>query len=372
MISFSQLYSLVTLLAPVFTCFAILLILSLDAWKSARGEWLIKSKAIMYFACSLVNWTSLLFYFFYPTVFVYLNWFVYLTFMLVQVYCYGFLSKITRIDSNEQFSKYHYLLPLLISLTLLAVSLVTPFEEQLQIIKAQGRYPQKADRLFYLISNSKIVVRSCFNAVYVVLAFYRLYRYRKFIGDYSGNEEKNRLGWLMVYLYLAVGLTPLPIVALLCGSRSFIISSSLMTGYNLVFIFQSVYLCYFILKGKYLIMPEEAVSMTDEAENNVLKKSLLSRESFDQYMLSAKPYLNSDLKITDLVEALGINRTYISAFINAEYQMNFSRYINRCRLDEYSHLKENPAHKERNQKELAEMAGFSSYKSLQRFRGKDV
>jgi AraC-like DNA-binding protein len=78
------------------------------------------------------------------------------------------------------------------------------------------------------------------------------------------------------------------------------------------------------------------------------------------------------LKITDLVEALGINRSYISAFINAEYQMNFSSYINSCRLDEYNHLKENPAYKERNQKELAEMAGFSSYKSLQRFRGKDV
>jgi len=373
MITLSQLYSIVVLLTPVITCFAIVLILGIDCWHSSQNEWQVKSKALLYFTCALVNWSSLLFYFFYPSIFVYINWFVFLTFMLVQVYCYGFLFKITRIDSNEHFSKYHYLLPLFFSLILLGVSLITPFEGQLQIIKARGVCTNEAYRLFFLVSNSKILIRCGFGAVYVVLAFYRLHRYRKFIVNYSGNEEKTRLGWLIVYLYLALGLTPLPILALLYGDRSFVISSSIMGGYNFVFIFQSVYLCYFILKNKYLVLPdEEPVAIAVDEDSNALKKNLLDRESFEQYMLEKKPYLNSDLKITDLIEDLGVNRTYISTFINTEYQMNFCSYINRCRLDEYIQLKKDVAYKGRSLKELAELAGFGSYKSLLRIQDKEV
>jgi YesN/AraC family two-component response regulator len=63
-----------------------------------------------------------------------------------------------------------------------------------------------------------------------------------------------------------------------------------------------------------------------------LKKNKLTRKQFEKYMQNARPYLKSDLKITDLVSDLQINRTYISSFINSEYGMNFSNYINTLRL----------------------------------------
>lgn len=374
MVSLHQLYSMGVLFAPIFTCFAILLILSIDSWKCSRDEWRVKSKVFMYFVCSFLNWGSLVFYFFYPPVFVYLNWFIFLTFLLVQVYFYAFIFKLTRVNFNERFSYYHYLLPALFSLALLLVSLATPFEGQLQVVMAQGACTNPAYRLFFMVSNSKILVRIGFSMVYVIMAFYRLHRYRKFITDYSANDEKTGLTWLTIYLLWSVGLTSLLIIGFFFGNRAFIITSPMMVVYNALFIFQYGYLSYYILKGQYIPLSEEKEydePLIDPVETEtVLKKNLLTRERFDEYIQTKKPYLNCDLKITDLVDDLGVNRSYISAFINTEYQMNFNYFINQCRLNEYKRIKEDPAHSKTGRKELSEMAGFSSYKSLNRFSTK--
>lgn len=64
----------------------------------------------------------------------------------------------------------------------------------------------------------------------------------------------------------------------------------------------------------------------------------------------------------------GTNSSYLSAFINQEYKMNFSRYINRLRLEELQHLRINPAHKNDNTIDLILHAGFSSYRSYIRVK----
>ena len=64
------------------------------------------------------------------------------------------------------------------------------------------------------------------------------------------------------------------------------------------------------------------------------------------------------------------NRTYISAFINREYGMNFNRFINHYRLKEVERLQSEAI--ERKQKvssmEIVIHAGFSNYRSY--FRAK--
>ena len=64
------------------------------------------------------------------------------------------------------------------------------------------------------------------------------------------------------------------------------------------------------------------------------------------------------------------NRSYISAFINREYGMNFNRFINHYRLKEVERLQSEAI--ERKQKvssmEIVIHAGFSNYRSY--FRAK--
>ena len=98
----------------------------------------------------------------------------------------------------------------------------------------------------------------------------------------------------------------------------------------------------------------------------------LGRQRVETYLEDKKPYLNPEFKITDMARDLFSNRTYISAFINREYGMNFNRFINNYRLKEVERLQSEAV--QRKQKissmEIVIHAGFSSYRSY--FRAKNM
>lgn len=85
-------------------------------------------------------------------------------------------------------------------------------------------------------------------------------------------------------------------------------------------------------------------------------------------MLSAKPFLDPELKITDLVGDLMTNRTYLSSFINTTYKMNFSQFINSCRFKEYLKLKHDTAQMQyfESDEDIILASGFRNYESFKR------
>lgn len=368
MISLENLYSLFIILAPAITSFAALVILTLDTMRGGSGEWRLRSRVFLYFGSTLVSWLSVLLYFHLPVAFIHVNWLSYLAFMLIQVYFYGFIFKITRIDAAERFSWWHYLLPGLITLGLIVLQLVTPEAEQLRVVMGRGEY-DGSERLFFFYSNSKMGVRLAFTLVYTLLAFHRLSRYRRFVVEHS-NGASSLLRWVMGFLILSVLLFVVPLLTLIY-SRSAVLNTVTMGFHILVLLVQYCYLCYYVLTGHYVTIVEDEppllsnlASESDSAAS--LKKNLITRERFEEYIHTEKPYLNPNLKIADLVQALGINRTYISSFVNSEFGVNFSAYINQCRMQEYQRLLADPANAHKSKIELSEMAGFSSYRSFQR------
>ena len=368
MISLENLYALFIILAPAITSFAALLILTLDTMRGGSGEWRLRSRVFLYFTSTLVSWISLLLYFHLPELFVRINWLSYLAFMLIQVYFYGFIFKVTRIDASERFSWWHYLLPGLITLGLLVLQLVTPEAEQLRVVMGRGEYGG-SERLFYFYSNSKMAVRLAFTVVYTMLAFGRLARYRRFVAAHASGHP-NLLRWVLGFLILSVLLFVIPSLTLIY-SRNTVLNSVVMGFHVVVLLVQYCYLCYYVLTGHYVTIVEDEPSMlgprTAEADSSTpLKKNQLSRERFEAYMQAERPFLNPNLKIVDLVEALGVNRTYISSFVNSEYGVNFNAYINQLRMQEYQRLLADSANDGRSKIELSEMAGFSSYRSFQR------
>lgn len=81
-------------------------------------------------------------------------------------------------------------------------------------------------------------------------------------------------------------------------------------------------------------------------------------------MQEDKPYLNPELKITDLTRELQTNRTYLSTFINRTYGMNFKAYINDCRLREMEALLAGSTYAGESMTGLAIRAGFGCYHRL--------
>ena len=75
-------------------------------------------------------------------------------------------------------------------------------------------------------------------------------------------------------------------------------------------------------------------------------------------MAQNKPYLNKDFCLTDMMQVLPLNRTYLSRFISEEYDCNFYQMVTNFRIEEAKRLmRECPKMK---MAEVAEQSGFSS------------
>jgi len=110
------------------------------------------------------------------------------------------------------------------------------------------------------------------------------------------------------------------------------------------------------------------LEVDDKTQNNEEKQLTGAQKKLLNSMLlefeQKKIYLNSQLNILDVVQAIGTNRTYISTIINQQYNQNFCAFVNSYRLEELERI----IHKNQNVSNeiLAESCGFGSVNSLKR------
>lgn len=57
------------------------------------------------------------------------------------------------------------------------------------------------------------------------------------------------------------------------------------------------------------------------------------RKRFEAYFENEKPYLNKDLSINDVANALYTNKTYLSRMLNGSMGMNFNQIVNKYRVE---------------------------------------
>lgn len=97
------------------------------------------------------------------------------------------------------------------------------------------------------------------------------------------------------------------------------------------------------------------------------RKPLLDDQVLDQvkgrlerFMLQQKPFLEEDLKISDLAEALDLPVHHLSEVINQAYQTNFSDFVNQYRIEEAKRLLADPAYRDQKILAIAFDTGFSN------------
>jgi AraC-like DNA-binding protein len=336
----------------------------------------LKGYVLLYLLSTAIGWAGLLAYFYMPLVFAYLNSFFFLSFLLMPLFLYTFIFQITRTRPEEHLSRMHWALPVLLPVFVLVLTLVTPMEDQLKTIQGKGVY-QGGSYLFFWVSNNKFLFRLAFCLFYILLSLYRLPRYRAFIFNYSANEARSSLRWLKVCLILMLCLIPFPLVGFFLAHQALLYSPYIIL-HILLLIFQLSYVTYHVVNNDFVMnapdtLPQNSVMCSDftDKEHVVesVKSEMLNKANFERYIQKNKPYLNPEIKITDLVLALSTNRSYLSSFINTEYGMNFSTYINSLRIREFANLKSLPENEGVTIQELAEKAGFGSYRSYHRCMG---
>jgi AraC-like DNA-binding protein len=281
--------------------------------------------------------------------------------MFDQVLLYRFVFSITGTGSGRKFRRIHYLIPVALTVAMGVWSLLTPYGVQYGIVETRGDVAP--GYVWYSrFYSATVPVFIIYNILYPLLGLFRVRAYRRAVVNYSADEQRASAGWLYSLIFL-IWLT-LPVASgVLFVHKSVFFASALTVPGAFLPIFQYLFICYNLLSGNYVI-----IQPPEQEENGELnrKPQRIDRKKFEAYIREQKPYLNPKLRITDMCTDLGTNRSYLSSFINREYDMNFSRYVNLQRLEELDRLRIAPENKTASGSEMVPDAGFSSYRSYLR------
>lgn len=285
------------------------------------------------------------------------------SFSFIPVFLYLITYIITEVGERKRFPPYHFIFPLCLTVAICMIAFIVPFQQRWAAI-----YDNEAN----LTTIIDIMFIACIllSILYSGLSLLRIKSYKRQVADYSADIYRMSLDWLSFIIIFRVVLQTLPIAGLILGITLFNKLGFIWAFTIFPPVFTHIVLCLNILSENYVIIePVTAKEKEITASGNYAQ---LGRQRIEMYLENKKPYLNPEFKITDMAKDLFSNRTYISAFINREYGMNFNRFINNYRLKEVERLQSEAV--QRKQKisstEIIIHAGFSNYRSY--FRAKKM
>ncbi len=281
--------------------------------------------------------------------------------MLDQVLLYRFVHIVTATDNRRGMPWRHYIFPALLFSVAVVSAIVVPLERQTEIIFGAHAGDGGWFETLYGITTIVFIV---YNSLYPALALRRIRRYRREVEDYSAESDRSSLRWLAIMQALTLVMVPVPLAGLLFGMNAFTQLPFVLLG-ALPASVTYLLLCYNMLSDNYIIIQS---SEPEETAGQGAPLKRIDRQRFEIYMRQHKPWLDPHLRITDLCDALGTNRSYLSSLINSEYGMNFSRYINLRRLEELDRIRLDPKNEHALGMKMVLDAGFGSYRSYLRVK----
>lgn len=335
---------------------------------------------ITYFLAIGLLWGCSLIYVYFPMLYARINIFYFIGLLWGQVVFYQFVYTLTRVPGEKEFSTVHYLIPAVIVGIFAVWSAFVPFETQVCLVTSRGE-PVPGYEAYSRFFTSRLAFRGIWNITYTALAWWRLIAYRRSVTDYSANADRSSLGWVQLLLVISISLVP-PSLLSSIFAKKVLISSLLLLIPQLLLVVQHAIVCYHMAVGNFVVIhyPQSESQIPSQSQSNPQKENDSKEETeteeelakirkiFEKHIHEHRPYLNPELRITDLMSVLHTNRTYLSQFINREYGVNFSRYINRLRLHEMEKLHNNPSYSHLSEEELVSRAGFNNIRGYRRVR----
>ncbi|MBL3548856.1 helix-turn-helix domain-containing protein [Chryseobacterium sp. KMC2] len=313
----------------------------------------------VYFAFMVLSWVYVQFNFNYEHLLKYYLPLVCFVLQLNQVIFYHFISLLTPVEKDNLFHiKVHYIIPLILL-----------FVSGIFMITFTGINQLSNDAVSSLFMPYTSLSVFFFMLCYAILGSIRVIRYKRILIKKHGREKWKVMRWmvpLMVVRFLLLILficNPLQLNFVLIAMTLLVPVQHIIIVYNILM--RNYAILSFGDHNTVMIAGGEIIALSDVFNNQEAKpvsnaSLLLAKEELEQYYEESKPYLNAGFKMQDLAVYFETNRTYLSGFINKTFGVNFSQYNNLWRLKEMKYLLEHPEHKDKNQEELALMAGFST------------
>ncbi|SHF60022.1 Helix-turn-helix domain-containing protein [Mariniphaga anaerophila] len=280
---------------------------------------------------------------------------------------YYWYIKLLTVETKYHWINLRMLLPALIfSLaTFLLYQLMTK-EEQLTyvqgfLLERNGMIDEttliKIQELFFYFGRLVFAIQVVF---FLVLGRKLVLHYNKRIANFYSNLESKTIFWVNFLLYSFVATSSMSIAFNLIGREIFLDSPALLAIPSSIF---SILLFFIGLLG---YMQNHTVVDLEKDENGHLSADQTKyhadqlKPKLTDLFEKKKVYNNSELKITDISQLLGTNRSYVSALINNEFNCSFNEFVNKYRVEEAKKVLAKDINKSFSLNHVADTVGFGS------------
>lgn len=353
--------------APVFSALfcIVLLLFKLNKTDTVQLRRLIRLLVFFYTLLGLF-FIIMALYYFNRMAYLYMVSIDFLSSLLLPVMLYHIIFKLTRVRKQEPFPILHYVFPVILYIVHTLWLTFIPLDVKLLLVEKRVFFVEEYE-WFSAFDSFRFFIRAVIGIFYLLLSVKRTRKYQENIINYSADIGQTSLRWVYQIFLCIIILLPVPLLYYFSKSGS-TTEYLLIILPNFFTIFLNVVMCYNIFTNNFILLTEDIVirqfKAKDKDKDN--SKTNIDRQRFEKYIQEKKPYLEPKLKITDLTLELGTNRSYLSAFINTNYNMNFSAYINKCRIAELEIMREDPAYADLPEIELIYLSGFSNYRGYKR------
>lgn len=184
--------------------------------------------------------------------------------------------------------------------------------------------------------------------------------YNRFLKAHFSYDENINLRWL--YAVLATFIV-LMLVYAACSLYDTAVGDSVYIAGSII---GWAMICYFIQRQESVLLELDPVKEEGNDDKEVWPDCEAPRnlaKLIQERFIEPQLFLNPQLKLGDMVQAIGTNRTYMSRYLNDILKTNFYDYINGLRLKYAQKLIEQSQY---SIKAIAAIAGFNSYSTYRR------
>lgn len=191
----------------------------------------------------------------------------------------------------------------------------------------------------YLFPNAGIdAARLLLSAVQVVfVCYFGIRKLRAFdcqLQSFYADTEGRETSYVYRLLVAVICVSLLSAVANSLGRQFFGESLYLLVPISLAFSVMLFALNYICFSRTFTVEELEKESVEGEQDESIsVEDDATIGRKLETLMSDRQYYLTKNLKISDVVKQIGSNRTYVSNYINTNYNCSFSDYINRKRID---------------------------------------
>jgi len=235
-----------------------------------------------------------------------------------------------------------------------------PSNDQLTILTTGGGLNEVQVNLISVMMYSQL-------AIYVILTFRLINRYKKLVKENFSEATRMNSAWLSQVVIAFIFSTFLAVIENVIESAFSIVvyQNSLIA----IFFGHLIFINWIIFKA--LKVPQifhgidEDVQLAMEMDHRALtNEDKLELEKLNSYMMNEKPFLDSALSLRQLAKNVDLSSRELSILINSHLNQNFFDYVNTFRIENTKQMLTDVAYKEHTVLELMYDSGFNSKSSF--------